>query len=114
MTWTEFLHSQAAVACDFFTVDTAFLRRYYVLFFINVETRRVFFAGVYGEPHWCLDHPSSPQPVPPTRRPSSTVLALYFMTVAASSLTPSTRSSEPKASRSSAHAHPYTGRQHLR
>jgi hypothetical protein len=27
LTWTEFLHSQAAVACDFFTTDTAFLRR---------------------------------------------------------------------------------------
>jgi hypothetical protein len=32
VTWTEFLLSQAAVACDFFTVDTATLRRYYVLF----------------------------------------------------------------------------------
>ncbi len=28
VTWTEFLRSQAAVACDFFTVDTATLRRY--------------------------------------------------------------------------------------
>lgn len=28
VTWTEFLLSQAAVACDFFTVDTATLRRY--------------------------------------------------------------------------------------
>jgi hypothetical protein len=26
VTWSEFLHSQAAVACDFFTVDTALLR----------------------------------------------------------------------------------------
>ncbi|MDG2113695.1 MAG: integrase core domain-containing protein [Actinomycetota bacterium] len=50
VTWTEFLHSQAAVACDFFTVDTAFLRRYYVLFFINVTTREVFFAGVTANP----------------------------------------------------------------
>jgi hypothetical protein len=33
-----------------FTVDTAFLRRYYVLFFINVQTREVFFAGVTPEP----------------------------------------------------------------
>jgi len=46
VTWTEFLHSQAAVACDFFTVDTAMLRRYYVLFFIQVETRQVIFAGL--------------------------------------------------------------------
>lgn len=49
-TWTEFLHSQAAVACDFFTVDTALLRRYYVLFFIKVNTREVFFAGVTANP----------------------------------------------------------------
>ncbi|MCP4086104.1 MAG: transposase [Actinomycetia bacterium] len=50
VTWTEFLHSQAAVACDFFNVDTAFLRRYYVLFFIKVQTREVFFAGVTTNP----------------------------------------------------------------
>ncbi len=50
MTWTEFLHSQAAVACDFFTVDTAFLRSYYVLFFIHVETREVVFAGLTANP----------------------------------------------------------------
>ena len=50
VTWTEFLHSQAAVACDFFTVDTALLRRYYVLFFIKVDTRQVFFAGITANP----------------------------------------------------------------
>jgi hypothetical protein len=34
--WREFLRRQAAsiVACDFFTVESVFLRRYYVLFFI--------------------------------------------------------------------------------
>jgi transposase InsO family protein len=50
VTWTEFLHSQAAVACDFFTVDTAFLRRYYVLFFIRVNTREVIYAGITANP----------------------------------------------------------------
>jgi len=50
VTWSEFLHSQAAVACDFFTVDTAFLRRYYVLVFIKVQTRKVFFGGVTANP----------------------------------------------------------------
>ena len=50
VTWTEFLRSQAAVACDFFTVDTAALRRYYVLFFIHIETRQVFYAGVTANP----------------------------------------------------------------
>ncbi|MCP4959124.1 MAG: transposase family protein, partial [Actinomycetia bacterium] len=50
VTWTEFLKSQSAVACDFFTVDTAFLHRYYVLFFINVRTREVIFAGITANP----------------------------------------------------------------
>ena len=49
-TWLQFLLSQAAIACDFFTVDTALLRRYYVLFFIDIPTRRVFFAGVTATP----------------------------------------------------------------
>ena len=44
VTWTEFLHSQAAVDCDFFTVDTATLRRYSVLFFIKVNTSEVTFG----------------------------------------------------------------------
>ncbi|MDH3296143.1 MAG: hypothetical protein OER95_17630, partial [Acidimicrobiia bacterium] len=39
MTWTEFLQSQAAVTCDSFTVDTAFLLRYYILFFIKAQTQ---------------------------------------------------------------------------
>mgnify|MGYP001819289499 FL=1 len=50
VTWSEFLRSQAAVATDFFTVDTATLRRYYVLFFIHIETRQVFYAGATANP----------------------------------------------------------------
>ena len=50
MTWSQFLRSQAAVACDFATIDTAFLRRYYLLFFIDVTTRQVFFGGVTANP----------------------------------------------------------------
>jgi putative transposase len=55
-TWRGFLRAQAAsiVACDFFTVETAFLRRYYVLFFIQLESRRVHLAGCTAHPtgHW--------------------------------------------------------------
>ena len=41
--WADFLRQQAAsiVECDFLTVDTLFLKRFYVLFFIELATRRV-------------------------------------------------------------------------
>ena len=50
VTWSQSLHSQAALACDFFTVDTALLRRYYMLFFVHIPTRQVFHAGTTTNP----------------------------------------------------------------
>jgi hypothetical protein len=50
--WSAFLHRQAAsvLACDFFTVETLSLRRFYVLFFIELESRRVHLAGCTTNP----------------------------------------------------------------
>jgi putative transposase len=50
--WRSFLRRQAAgiVACDFLTVDTVFLQRLYVLFFIQLHNRRVHLAGVTANP----------------------------------------------------------------
>ena len=50
--WREFLRAQAPsiVACDFFTVESVLLRRYYVLFFIAHANRRVWLAGCSPNP----------------------------------------------------------------
>jgi putative transposase len=50
--WGEFLRAQAQGmwACDFFTVETAWLRTLYVLFFIEHGSRRVRLAGVTANP----------------------------------------------------------------
>jgi hypothetical protein len=41
--WRAFLRAQAAsmIACDFLTVETIFLQRIYVLFFISLASRRI-------------------------------------------------------------------------
>jgi putative transposase len=51
-TWRRFLAQQASgvVACDFFTVETVWLRRIYVLVFIELATRRVHLAGCTTNP----------------------------------------------------------------
>jgi hypothetical protein len=52
LSWRDFLRQHAAttLACDFFTVETAWLKRIYVLFFISLETRRVEFVACTANP----------------------------------------------------------------
>ncbi len=54
--WGAFLRAQAAsiLACDFLTVETAFLQRIYVLFFISLASRRIEYVACASNPdgHW--------------------------------------------------------------
>jgi putative transposase len=50
--WRAFLRAQAGsmLACDFLTVETAFLQRLYVLFFISLATRRIEYIACTSNP----------------------------------------------------------------
>jgi putative transposase len=96
--WRAFLRAQAAsmLACDFLTVETAFLQRIYVLFFISLATRRVEYVACSSNPdgRWVAQQARNlimqlgdEQPFRFLVHDRDTKLA-----------TPSTRSSEPRAS----------------
>jgi hypothetical protein len=52
LSWSEFIRLQvkSTIACDFFSVDTVSLRRLYVLFFVELSSRRVLLAGIIRTP----------------------------------------------------------------
>jgi len=52
LSWRVFIRAHAAsmIACDFFTVETFWLGRIYVLFFLELGTRRVHLAGCAAKP----------------------------------------------------------------
>jgi len=68
MTWREFVrvHRQSMLAVDFFTVETIWLQRLYILFFIELGSRRVHVAG-------CTPNPTAPWVIQQARQLSCTL-----------------------------------------
>jgi putative transposase len=62
--WRSFLRQHAAttLACDFLTVDTAFLRRLYVIVFICIGSRRIDYVACTSNPNgaWMMRQARNP------------------------------------------------------
>ena len=53
LTWKQFLaaHAETVVAADFFSLDTIFFKRLYVLIYVHLATRRVLLASCTAAPN---------------------------------------------------------------
>ena len=62
--WRSFLRAQASaiVVSDFFSVDTVFLRRLYVLLYMELASRRIVWFGVTANPDSAWGRSAEPQP----------------------------------------------------
>ena len=65
MTWKQFLaaHAETLVAADFFSVDTIFFKRLYVLIYVHLATRRVLAASCTEKPSqdWVTQQAQEPE-----------------------------------------------------
>jgi putative transposase len=63
LSWQQLMahYKDQLLACDFFTIETLFLRTFYVLIFIELGRRRVHFAG-------CTAHPNGAWVTPQARQ----------------------------------------------
>jgi putative transposase len=97
--WRAFLRAQAPsmLACDFLTVETAFLQRIYVLFFISLATRRIEYIASSTNPdgRWVTQQARNLVMQLGEEHPFLFLIHDRDTKLA----TPSTRSSTPKASR---------------
>jgi hypothetical protein len=80
-TWSQFLQAQAEGiwACDLFHIDTVFLKRIYVLFFIEHASRTVHIMGATTTPtgSWVAQQARDPHP-------TGTAAGLVFLNMARS------------------------------
>jgi len=101
--WRTFLnhYKQQMLACDFLTVETLDLRTLYILFFIELGTRRVHFAGCTAHPNrdWVTQQARQLTGELQERPPTSSPCVSSFMIETPSSPSHLTPSSAPKALR---------------
>ena len=64
LSWKQFLAAQAQtlVVADFFSVDTVFFKRLYVLIYMHLASRRVLLAACTANPQRDVDGSAIPQP----------------------------------------------------